>query len=59
MKQLLESLPENFDNLLVAYEPVWSIGTGNTPSSIQIQEINQCIKDTVFSQFKKNIKVFA
>jgi triosephosphate isomerase (TIM) len=36
--QLDGSLPENVtpDHLIVAYEPVWAIGTGRTPSTVDI-----------------------
>ena len=42
-----EILPVGFKNipLIVAYEPLWSIGTGETPSTQEIDETAQFIKD--------------
>ena len=37
------------DSLIIAYEPVWAIGSGNTPSPIKINEIHKFIKDVVQS----------
>tara|TARA_B100000242_G_scaffold72045_1_gene45856 strand:- start:213 stop:950 length:738 start_codon:yes stop_codon:yes gene_type:complete len=37
------------DSLVIAYEPVWAIGTGNTPTACQINEIHKFIKDVVQS----------
>ena len=37
------------DSLVVAYEPVWAIGTGNTPTPDKINEIHKFIKDVVQS----------
>ena len=31
-------------NLLIAYEPVWAIGTGSTPSTDEIQEVHNYIR---------------
>jgi triosephosphate isomerase (TIM) len=36
--QLLESLPKSNDFIL-AYEPLWSIGTGNIPNNTQLEEV--------------------
>ena len=36
-------------SLVIAYEPVWAIGTGNTPTPNNINEIHKFIKDVVQS----------
>ena len=42
-KQLTESIPETTEPLLIAYEPVWAIGTGKTPSTQDIKDIHTLI----------------
>ena len=42
--QLAESLPESRDNLVVAYEPVWAIGTGLVPSPADVAEMHAAIR---------------
>ncbi len=44
--QLSGSLPEgaNAENTIIAYEPVWAIGTGRTPSVTQVAEIHTAIR---------------
>jgi triosephosphate isomerase len=34
-------------NLVVAYEPVWAIGTGKTPTSPEVQEVHALIRTTL------------
>ena len=46
-KQILESLPEKFDELTVAYEPIWSIGTGKIPDKDEIREMHKDRKSVV------------
>ena len=48
-KQLIGSIPSDvkFEKLVIAYEPIWSIGTGAIPSSEQIAEMMNFIKKTV------------
>ncbi|MFN3591322.1 MAG: triose-phosphate isomerase [Thermaurantiacus sp.] len=45
MRQLAGSVPEGADaaRLLIAYEPVWAIGTGRTPTLAEVQEVHTAI----------------
>jgi triosephosphate isomerase len=45
--QLAGSVPEGATaaNLVVAYEPVWAIGTGRTPSAREIAEVHDLLPD--------------
>ena len=41
-------------NLVIAYEPVWAIGTGLTPTLDEINQVHELIKnfDTKFRNFR-------
>ena len=43
-------------DLIIAYEPIWAIGTGLTPTSIDIMNMHSCIKKIVKDN-TKNVKV--
>ncbi|UVD59621.1 triose-phosphate isomerase (plasmid) [Rhizobium sp. Pop5] len=45
-EQLAESIPEGATgaNLIIAYEPVWAIGTGLVPTNKQIEEVHAAIR---------------
>src|ERR1700682_5324975 len=51
--QLNGSLPDGAtaDNLVVAYEPVWAIGTGLTPTAADVEQIHRFIRDTFMLRF--------
>jgi len=52
----LFSLSEaDFKKIVLAYEPVWAIGTGKTASSAQAQEIHKFIRDTVAAKYCKAV----
>ena len=56
LKEQLQFLKNNSDlkksNLILAYEPVWAIGTGDTPSSEYLSSVNSYIKDYLDSDVK-------
>lgn len=43
--QLAGSLPDAAAGTVIAYEPVWAIGTGRTPTSGEVQEVHAFIRD--------------
>ncbi len=42
---------ENFKKIVIAYEPVWAIGTGKTATSDQAQEMHKVIRDYLAEKF--------
>jgi triosephosphate isomerase (TIM) len=51
--QLRGSLPDGAqtDNLVVAYEPIWAIGTGLTPTAKDVEQIHKFIRETLNTRF--------
>ena len=51
--QLAGSIPDGAtaDNLVVAYEPVWAIGTGRTPSPDDIAEVHDFMRARLAARF--------
>jgi triosephosphate isomerase (TIM) len=47
--------PEQMKNIVIAYEPVWAIGTGRTASPGQVQEMHCYIRSVISGKFEKNI----
>jgi triosephosphate isomerase len=63
-KQILEDmliniLPEsvNSDNIIIAYEPVWAIGTGKNASFEQIEEVHNFLSEKLLSRFAFDAKI--
>ena len=48
---LFELSAEDFGKIVLAYEPVWAIGTGKTASAEQAQEIHAFIRQTVAAKY--------
>ena len=46
---------DDFKKIVLAYEPVWAIGTGKTASSAQAQEIHKFIRETIAAKFGQTI----
>jgi triosephosphate isomerase len=46
---------KSWEKVVLAYEPVWAIGTGETASPEQAQEMHEFIRETVLKAFGKEI----
>ncbi len=57
--QLTESLYDlseaDFKKVVIAYEPIWAIGTGVTASSDQAQEMHKVLRDHVASKYGQEV----
>ena len=55
-RQLIKVLEKNFNknNIIVAYEPIWSIGTGKIPTASELKKTTIHIKKVLKTIFKKN-----
>jgi triosephosphate isomerase (TIM) len=47
--------PEEFSHIIIAYEPVWAIGTGKTATPEMAEEVHHQIRDLIQSQFGSQI----
>ena len=58
-KQLEESVfhlnKGDFANLIIAYEPVWAIGTGVTATSVQAQEMHSYIRQLIKEKYNEDV----
>jgi triosephosphate isomerase (TIM) len=52
-RQLAASLPEGArgENLVIAYEPVWAIGTGLTPTAGDVAEVHHLIRNKLTERY--------
>lgn len=59
VKQLEETLfklsADDMSNIIVAYEPIWAIGTGETASSEQAQEMHQALRASIADRFGNDV----
>ncbi len=56
IKNGLFHLPaEAWQHIVLAYEPVWAIGTGETASPEQAQEIHHFIRQTIADKYGKEV----
>jgi len=50
-RQLAGSLPDSAIGLAIAYEPVWAIGTGRTPTTLQVAEVHAAIRSRLVAHY--------
>lgn len=58
-KQLEESLfhfsPDDLRKIVIAYEPIWAIGTGKTATSLQAQEMHAYLRSVLADKYGKAV----
>ncbi|HPR32325.1 MAG TPA: triose-phosphate isomerase [Prolixibacteraceae bacterium] len=59
IKQLNETVfqlsVEDFKKLIIAYEPIWAIGTGVTATTEQAQEMHKALRDAIAAKFGNDV----
>ena len=45
----------DWDNIILAYEPIWAIGTGETASSDQVQEMHSFIRSFIAQKYSTEL----
>lgn len=55
--QILGSVPANADasNTVIAYEPVWAIGTGKTPTPADVEEVHAAVRKVLAKKLGKSV----
>ncbi|XP_055336543.1 triosephosphate isomerase-like [Paramacrobiotus metropolitanus] len=55
-KAICENITD-WNNVVLAYEPVWAIGTGKTATPEQAQEVHAKLREWLKSNFKQNLRI--
>ncbi|MPN44040.1 Triosephosphate isomerase [bioreactor metagenome] len=55
VESLFELSAEDFGKIVLAYEPVWAIGTGKTASAAQAQEMHAFIRQTLAAKYGQEV----
>ena len=54
-ESLFHLTPEQWANIVIAYEPIWAIGTGKTATSDQAEEVHAFIRKLVAENYGQQI----
>ena len=54
-ESLFHLTPEQWANIVIAYEPIWAIGTGKTATSDQAEEVHAFIRGLIAQQFGEQL----
>jgi triosephosphate isomerase len=52
---LFQLTAQQFSHIVIAYEPVWAIGTGKTATSTQAEEMHAFIRQTIAEQYTAEV----
>ena len=55
IEALFELSAEDFGKIIVAYEPVWAIGTGKTATADQAQDMHHHIRNVIAAKYGKEV----
>ncbi len=55
VEALFELSPKDFSKIVIAYEPVWAIGTGKTATADQAQDMHAHIRKVIEDKYGKEI----
>lgn len=55
VEALFELTPEEFGKIIIAYEPVWAIGTGKTATADQAQNMHAHIRKVIASKYGQEV----
>lgn len=56
LKETIFQLPvEDFKKLVIAYEPIWAIGTGKTATEDQAEDMLKTIREAIAAQYGKEV----
>jgi len=62
-RQLVDGLngvaSDEFERVIIAYEPIWAIGTGKTATPAQAEEVHAFIREKLASRYGKNLATCA
>ncbi len=54
-QSLFELSAEDFSKIVIAYEPIWAIGTGKTASAEEAQEMHLALRRHISSKYGKDV----
>ena len=52
---LLDVTAEQLKNVIIAYEPVWAIGTGKTPTPADVEEVHAAVRNALAQKLGQDI----
>jgi triosephosphate isomerase (TIM) len=56
LEETIFQLPaDDFKKIIIAYEPIWAIGTGRTATTEQAQEMHKDIRDSIAAKFGADV----